>query len=68
MNYTFIEADAKTKNSKVVIDGSNIGFNLISKTINELHGSIYSIDQVISRTHFVEAIETVLKDLPKEDS
>ena len=59
MNCTFFEADAKTKNFQVVIEGSNIDFNLISKTINELHGSIHSIDQVILRTHFVEAIETL---------
>lgn len=58
VNCTLVEIDAKTENLKVVIEGANIDYDLISKTINELHGSIHSIDQVITGTRFVEAIET----------
>lgn len=58
VNCTLVEVDAKTENLKVVIEGSNMDFNLISKTISELHGSIHSIDQVITGKRFVEAIET----------
>ncbi|MFX1285101.1 MAG: DUF211 domain-containing protein [Promethearchaeota archaeon] len=58
VNCTLVEVDAKTENLKVVIEGSNMDFDLISKTIKELHGSIHSIDQVISGKRFVEAIET----------
>ena len=58
VNCTLVEVDAKTENLKVVIEGSNMDFDLISKTVNELHGSIHSIDQVISGTRLVEAIET----------
>ena len=58
VNCTLVEIDAKTENLKVVIEGSNMDYDLISETINELHGSIHSIDQVISGSRFVEAIET----------
>ncbi|MFX0172282.1 MAG: DUF211 domain-containing protein [Candidatus Hodarchaeota archaeon] len=58
VNCTLVEIDAKTENLKVVIEGTNMDYDLISKTINELHGSIHSIDQVISGSRFVEAIET----------
>ncbi len=58
VNCTIVEVNAKTENLKVAIEGSNMDFNLISKTVNELHGLIHSIDQVISGTRLIEAIET----------
>lgn len=58
VNCTLVEIDAKTENLKVVLEGSNMDFELIAKTINDLHGSIHSIDQVVSGKRFVEAIET----------
>ncbi len=58
VNCTLVEIDAKTENLKVVLEGSNMDYELISKAINDLHGSIHSIDQVISGKHLVEAIET----------
>lgn len=58
VNCTLVEIDAKTENLKVIIEGTNMDFNLISETVNDLHGSIHSIDQVISGTRFVETIET----------
>ncbi|MHA1512813.1 MAG: DUF211 domain-containing protein [Candidatus Hodarchaeales archaeon] len=58
VNCTLVEIDAKTENIKVVIEGANIDYSLIAKAINDLHGSIHSIDQVICGKHLVEAIET----------
>jgi hypothetical protein len=58
VNCTLVELDAKTENLKVVLEGSNMDFDLISKTIAELHGSIHSVDQVVSGVRFVEAVET----------
>ena len=58
VNCTLVEIDAKTENLKVVIEGTNMDFKIISETVNELHGSIHSIDQVISGTRIVETIET----------
>ncbi len=58
VNYTLDEVDTKTGNLRVVIEGSNLVYALISKTINDLHRSNHSIDQVISRKRIVEAIET----------
>ena len=58
VNCTLVEVDAKTENLKVVLEGNNMNYNLILKAINELHGSIHSIDQVVSGQRFVEAIET----------
>ena len=48
VNCTLVEIDAKTENLKVVLEGSNMDYELIAKTINDLHGSIHSIDQVVS--------------------
>ena len=58
VNCTLVEIDAKTENLKVVIEGTDIDYSLISKAIKDLHGSIHSIDQVICGKHLVEAIET----------
>jgi hypothetical protein len=58
VNCTLVELDAKTENLKVVLEGSDMDFNLISKTITELHGSIHSVDQVVTGVRFVEAVET----------
>ena len=58
VNCTLVEIDAKTENLKVVLEGANLDYELIAKTINDLHGSIHSIDQVVSGKRFVEAIET----------
>ncbi len=58
VNCTLVEVDAKTENLKVVIEGNDMNYDLIMKTVNELHGSIHSIDQVVCGQRFVEAIET----------
>ncbi|MFW9777954.1 MAG: DUF211 domain-containing protein [Candidatus Heimdallarchaeota archaeon] len=58
VNCTLLEIDAKTENLKVVLEGSNLDYDRISERINDLHGSIHSIDQVLTGTRFVEAIET----------
>jgi hypothetical protein len=58
VNCTLVEIDSKTENLKVVIEGTNMDFNLISDIIKDLHGSIHSIDQVVSGKRIVEAIET----------
>ena len=58
VNCTLVEIDAKTENLKVVLEGVNLDYDLILKTINDLHGSIHSVDQVVSGIRFVEAIET----------
>ncbi|MHA1941091.1 MAG: DUF211 domain-containing protein [Candidatus Hodarchaeales archaeon] len=58
VNCTLVEIDAKTENLKVVLEGINMDYSLISKAINDLHGSIHSIDQVVCGKHLVEAIET----------
>ncbi len=58
VNCTLVEVDAKTENLKVVLEGVDMNYELILKTINDLHGSIHSVDQVVSGSRFVEAIET----------
>lgn len=58
VNCTLLEIDAKTENLKVVLEGSNLNFDRINAQINDLHGSVHSVDQVVSGTRFVEAIET----------
>ena len=54
----YLHSIGRRENLKVVLEGSNMDFSLISKTIIELHGSIHSIDQVVSGRRLVEAIET----------
>lgn len=40
------EMDEKTESVVLVIEGRNIDFDLIRTTINELGGSLHSIDEV----------------------
>jgi len=58
VNYTLIKVDTKTGNLRIAIEDSNLDCALISKTFNDLHGSIHSINQVISGKRIAEAFET----------
>lgn len=40
------EMDEKTESVVLVVEGSNVDFDLVRTTINELGGSLHSIDEV----------------------
>ena len=58
VNCTLVEVDAKTETLKVVLEGTKMEYDLIQKTIQELHGSVHSVDQVVTGARYVEAIST----------
>ena len=47
VNLSVIEMDRKTETIKATIEGKNVDFNSIRKTIEDLGAVIHSIDQVV---------------------
>lgn len=43
---TVLEVDEKTESLQLVIEGSNIDFEALHQAVNDLGGSLHSIDEV----------------------
>ena len=46
VKFTVIEVDENTETVVIVVEGENIQFESIAETINQLGGSLHSIDEV----------------------
>jgi hypothetical protein len=46
VKFTVIEVDENTETVLIIIEGKDIQFDAIAETINELGGSLHSIDEV----------------------
>ncbi len=63
VNITVKEIDMETENIIVVIEGTNIDFNEVTKLIEEIGGVIHSIDQVIAGERIVEIPREIMEEL-----
>ena len=52
------EVDQETESIKVVIEGASLNFGLIRRAIEELSGSIHSIDAVYAGERIIEEVDT----------
>ncbi len=52
------EVDQETENIKVVIEGFNLSYRLIRKTIEEMAGSVHSVDAVYAGEEIIEEVDT----------
>jgi hypothetical protein len=52
------EVDQETENIKVIIEGFNLNFRAIRKTIEEMAGSVHSIDAVYAGEEIIEEVDT----------
>jgi hypothetical protein len=52
------EVDQETENIKVIIEGFNLNFKWIRKTIEEMAGSVHSVDAVYAGEEIIEEVDT----------
>ena len=58
VNISLIEVDAETESIKMTIVGPDLKFDLIKQQLEELGGSVHSIDQVVAGRRVVEEAQT----------
>lgn len=58
VNIIIYEIDQHVENAKITIAGNKIDFNLVSKKLEEMGGTIHSVDEVASGKKIVEAVKT----------
>ncbi|MFX1486977.1 MAG: DUF211 domain-containing protein [Promethearchaeota archaeon] len=58
VNICLIEVDSETESVKITIVGPDLNFDLIKQQLEELGGSIHSVDQVVAGQKIVEEAET----------
>ncbi len=52
------EVDQETENIKVILEGFNLNFRIIRKTIEEMAGSVHSVDAVYAGEEIIEEVST----------
>ncbi len=52
------EVDQETENIKVIIEGFNLNYRLIRKAIEEMAGSVHSIDAIYAGEEIIEEVDT----------
>ncbi|HEC56989.1 MAG TPA: hypothetical protein ENI32_03790 [Candidatus Syntrophoarchaeum butanivorans] len=59
-NLSLYEVDQETENVKITLEGSDINFKDVEKAIQELGGSIHSIDLVATGQRLIEDVGTLM--------
>jgi hypothetical protein len=58
VNILIYEIDHRVENAKVTIVGNRIDFDLVMKKVEEMGGTIHSVDEVASGKKIVDAVKT----------
>ena len=59
VNISIYELDRKVENAKITIEGEDISFALVSDMIEEMGGTIHSIDEVVAGKMIIDDAETL---------
>jgi hypothetical protein len=59
VNISIYELDRKVENAKITIEGEYISFEMVSKTIEEMGGTIHSIDEVVAGSKIIDDAVTL---------
>jgi hypothetical protein len=59
VNISIYELDRKVENAKITIEGEDISFGLVSDMIEEMGGTIHSIDEVVAGKMIIDDAETL---------
>ena len=52
------EVDQETENIKVIVEGFNLNYRAIRKAIEEMAGSVHSIDAIYAGEEIIEEVDT----------
>ena len=58
VNISIYEMDRKVENAKITIEGEDVRFNRISEMIEEMGGTIHSIDEVVAGKKIIDDAAT----------
>lgn len=58
VNSSVVEIDEEVENLKVTLEGDDVDFASVDLVINDLGGSIHSIDRVLSGDQIIEDVVT----------
>jgi len=59
VNISIAEIDLKVENAKVTVEGDDINYNELMKLIEDLGGSIHSIDEVVAGKMIIDDAATL---------
>jgi hypothetical protein len=59
VNISIYELDRKVENAKITIEGENVPYQLVAKVIEEMGGSIHSVDEVVAGKKIIEDAATL---------
>ena len=59
VNISIVEIDRKVENAKITIEGDDINYETIFELINDLGGTIHSIDEVVAGKMIIDDAETL---------
>ena len=59
VNITIAEIDLKVENAKITIEGENINYLMVEEIIQDMGGSIHSIDEVVAGKEIIDDAQTL---------
>ena len=59
VNISIYELDRKVENAKITIEGEAISFDKVSETIEDMGGTIHSIDEVVAGKEIIDDAVTL---------
>ena len=59
VNISIYELDRKVENAKITIEGESISFPVVEKLIEELGGTIHSVDEVVAGKMIIDDAVTL---------
>ena len=59
VNISIYELDRKVENAKITIEGENVPYQAVAKVIEEMGGSIHSVDEVVAGKMIIDDAVTL---------
>lgn len=59
VNMSLYEVDQQTENVKITVEGSDIDYEIVLRTIENLGAVVHSVDEIIAGKKIVEEEETL---------
>ncbi|MDD1721369.1 MAG: DUF211 domain-containing protein [Euryarchaeota archaeon] len=59
VNMSLYEVDQQTENVKITVEGSDINYDVVLRTIENLGAVVHSVDEIIAGKKIVEEEETL---------
>ena len=59
VNISIYELDRKVENAKITIEGENVPYQAVARVIEEMGGSIHSVDEVVAGKMIIDDAVTL---------